>query len=266
MRIKESTDMASQFQVQDLVRETAGMKFFRAVDARGNKVAFTELKLDPDVCSRLGAVDVFDQAMARLRALDHEFLNRVVAGDLDRANGVIRVTGPWVEGTPLKEQKVEEREIRSLGRQFHSLLEDLGDYGNSIDFAPDHILTRRTDEGELQALFSIDLGRWFDDWAAGRPPGSGVSAVKEVRKLLEGLTVKQLQLPEKPREENPIPFVEEKSPALTSFEPPRDNRSGVILAWLGIAICLGVIIWATWQGRERLKDNPRKEVPVWKGR
>lgn len=258
--------MPNQFQVQNLVREAAGTTLFRVVDDAGKALALTRMELDADAVFRLRTAGVFDQALAKLQALEHEYLSRVLDGGQDEGDGMPWVTRMWVDGKPLSEQNVEEKEIRSLGKQFHNLLEDLGDYANAVDFDPGHILTLRSPDGELHSLFSIDYGRWFDDWAAGRPPGSGTNAVNEVRKLLEGLVVKQLQLPRKTRKESPIPFVEEKSPALTSYAPPGENRVAAILAWLGIAICLGAIAWLTWRGSERLKDNPRKEVPVWKGR
>ena len=134
------------------------------------------------------------------------------------------------------------------------------------DFHPDHILTVRTADDHLHALFSIDYGCWFDDWAGGRPPGAGRRARAEAGKLLEGLAVRQLQLPKKEPKRNPIPFVEERSPALMSYEPPREFWIARLMSWLGILISLGVIAWLTWQGMARMKEHPRKEIPVWKAR
>ena len=223
--------------------------------------------MDPHpAAGRLRTAGVFDQALAKLQSLNHVSLRKVIDGGQDDEDGCPWVTSRWMDGKPLSEQKVAEKEIRMLGKQFHALLEDLGEQANAVDFHPDHILTVRTPDDHLHALFSIDYGCWFDDWAGRRPPGAGRSATAEARKLLEGLAVRQLQLPKREPKRNPIPFVEERSPALTSYEPPREFWIGRLMSWMGILISLGVIAWLTWQGTARMKEHPRKEIPVWKAR
>ena len=256
--------MPSHFQVQDLVSQTSETLVYRALARDETPLVLSRLRLEGDAVGRLRAAGVFDQALGKLKSLNHAYLRKVIDGAQEDGEGYPWVTSLWMEGKPLSECRVEEKEIRMLGKQFHALLADLGDSANAVNFDPDQILTVRTPDDQLHALFSIDYGRWFDDWASGRSPGSGKSATAEVRKLLEGLAVRQLRLPKKERKQDPIPFVEERSPALTSYEPPREPWLGRVMVWLGILISLGVIAWLTWQGTSRTKENPRKEIPVWK--
>jgi hypothetical protein len=77
--------------------------------------------------------------------------------------------------------------------------------------------------------------------------------------LLERLAIKQLQLPKKKEETTPIPFVDERSPALQSFEPVKEAWSGRLLVWLILMGAVAVIGWLTIQGMERVRENPRAE-------
>lgn len=258
--------MPSPYQVQDLIDQNAESVVYRVLTKDGTPLSLTRLRLDPEAVERLRGPGVFAQAMEKLRSLNHGYLREVTDGGMDEVDGYPWVTSLWMEGKPLSERTVEEKEIRHLGTQFHTLLEDLGEAANAVDFEPSRILTARTADDRLHALFSIDYVRWFRDWASGYPPGSGRTATNEVRKLLEGLAIKQLQLPKAERPKTPIPFVEERSPALTSYQAPRERCLGRVLAWLGMFLSLGVIIWLTWQGEKREEENPRKEVSVWNGK
>jgi len=251
--------MANRFQVQDLVSQTADTVVYRALTKEGTALALTRLRLDSEAVESLRSPGVFEQALAGLRAIKHDHLRVVLDAGQDEVDGYPWLTSQWLEGKPLSELEVGEKEMRNLGEQIQSLVADLGEEVNALNFDPQQILTARGENGRLHALFTIDYLRWFKDWAAGYPPGAGRSATAEFRKLLEGLAAKQLRLPKKEREQPPIPFVEERSPALTSYDPPRESRLYSILTWLGLLLALGVILFFTWQGMKRMKENPRDE-------
>ncbi|MFT7301734.1 MAG: hypothetical protein ACI8UZ_000569 [Akkermansiaceae bacterium] len=261
----QTAAMPSPYQVQDLVDQNAESVVYRVLTKDGTPLSLTRLRLSPEAVESLRGPGVFDQAMGKLRSLNHGYLREVMDGGMDEVDGYPWVTSLWMDGKPLSERTVEEKEIRHLGEQFHGLLKDLGESANAVDFDPSRVLTARTTDDQLHALFSIDYVRWFRDWAAGYPPGAGRIATDEVRKLLEGLAIKQLQLPKVERPKTPIPFVEERSPALTSYQAPRERCLGRVLAWAGMLVSLAVIIWLTWKGEVREGENPRKEVPLWNG-
>ncbi len=102
-RIRKLLDKTSQFQVVDLVRETAGTTLSRAVDDAGTTVALTRLRLDSDAVLRLRTAGVFDQAVSRLQTLEHEYLSRVLDGGQNEADGMPWVTSLWIDGKPLSE-------------------------------------------------------------------------------------------------------------------------------------------------------------------
>ena len=81
-------------------------------------------------------------------------------------------------------------------------------------------------------------------------------AKEQVRQLLAGLAIKQLKLPKK-KETNPIPFVDERSPALRIAEPIRESWFGRLLICLCLIGALAAIGWLTVEGMGRVRENPR---------
>ena len=66
-------------------------------------------------------------------------------------------------------------------------------------------------------------------------------------------------LKKKKEETNPIPFVDERSPALQIHEPVQEPWFGRLLGWLLLIGALAVIGWLTVEGMGRVRENPRME-------
>ncbi|MDA7911380.1 hypothetical protein N9B30_04695, partial [Akkermansiaceae bacterium] len=91
-------------------------------------------------------------------------------------------------------------------------------------------------------------------------PGMNYDAKEQVRQLLASLAIKQLKLPKKKEETNPIPFVDERSPALRMNEPVGEPWFGRLLVWLCLIGALVAIGWLTVEGMGRVRENPRAAV------
>jgi len=249
--------MGSRFKVQDLVSQTSDSVVYRALDADGVPVFLTRLRLDPEAVEALREPGVFEEAVARLKAIKHPSLRKVVDAGQDEVDGYPWLMSRWLDGESLSERRVEDEEIGILGEQCCTLLDELGEAADVVNFDPKQVLTARTKDGKLHLLFAVDYPRWFRDWAAGYPPGVGRSAPREIRRLLEGMVAKQLQPPKKEVKGPAIPMVDERSPALTSYLPPQDRNWFAVLTWLGLLAVAGVIFFLTWEGMKRMEENPR---------
>jgi hypothetical protein len=73
------------------------------------------------------------------------------------------------------------------------------------------------------------------------------------------LAIKQLQLPKKKVEETPIPFVDDRSPALRTYESVKEPWFGRLLVWFLLLGAMAVITWLTVEGMGRVNENPRAE-------
>lgn len=255
--------MSHSYRVQALVAQNSEATVHRVVAKSGVEFVHTRLGLEPEVLAGLFGEGVFEKTLSRLKELECQDLRVVVDGGMDEEDGAPWVTSPWLEGKALSERKLTERDIRSLGEQCQRLRKALGKLANAVSFDSANILTVRTPDEQLHSLFTIDYARWFRDGAEGNPLGMGKSAAKEVRGLLKAVAIQQLKPAKKEREVTAIPFVEDRSPALTSYVPPQERWVLRVLTWAALVAALGVIIWLTWVGMNRGAENPRKEVPAW---
>ena len=249
--------MSSRFKVQDLVSQTTDTVIYRALDTDGTSVCLVRLRLDPEAVAALRKPGVFEAAAARLKTVQHPFLRKVIDVGQDEVDGYPWVISRWLNEKSLSDRKVTDQEIGSLGEQCCQLMDDLGDLADVVNFDPKQVLTARVEDGLLGGVFTIDYLDWFRDWAARYPPGTSGNAPKEIRRLLEGMVARQLQPPKKEVERPAIPMVDERSPALTSYQLPEGRPWGVILTWLSLLAVVGVIFFLTWQGMKRMEENPR---------
>lgn len=235
--------MASHYQVQDLIEETPSASVHRAVGKDGRVVFLTQARLEPGAREALMKPGMFAESLAKLRCLKFEYLREVIDGGMEDSG--LWIASHWLDAKPLSECATTEKDLQNLVKQFQDLLEYLGELAGAVDFNEKHILTMRSDEGGLACLFQIDYAQWFCDLAAGRIPGEERSGGDEAKGLITRLAIKQLQLPKVVRTADPIPFVDERSPALKVYPACREPWLGRIMFWGTLILGLAVIVWIT---------------------
>ncbi len=236
------------------------------VHVNGEDFLLKRLEMSPEEWAALLSAGVFDNALRQLQVLQHEQLRGVIDGGMQEDqedHGELWLRTRVLEGERLGDAKLEEREIKDLGMQCQNLMGDLGELASAVSFDPAQIGIIRLAGGEVRAFFEVDYLRWFRNAARGIPYWEGQNEAGAVRRLLEGLVVQQLRPPKKKRDEKPIPFVEDRSPALRAYESPREGKMLSLLSWLGLILALWVIIWLTSVGMTRMEENPRKEGRAW---
>ena len=181
--------------------------------------------------------------------VEHEHVRPVIDGGLDKVDQYPWVVSSWYDGKPLGERSISLRDIKNIGTQLKAVVADLGQLADVLSFEADEILTIRTPDQFLHVLFTVDYHGWFRDRAHGLPPGTGRDASVKARALLEGLVADKENEDREP-ELTRIPLVEERSPALSGYKPPRERYLGKVLTILGLLICLGGIVWLTMLGEE----------------
>ena len=242
--------MQDDYQLDDLTSQNADWVIYRVLGKDGSPFMLTRLRYDPGDVSALMKDGVFHLALEELKNLRHEVVRPVVDGGLDEVDHYPWVVSQWFDGKPLSSCKISLTDIKNIGAQLEAVVEDLGRKADVLNFEADEILTIRTPDDFLHVLFTIDYHCWFRDLARGLPPGSGRDAAREVRRLLEGLVDMQERRSQKPTD-TPIPLVEERSPALVEYKPPRERYFGKFLVVLALAACLAAIVWVTLQGQEK---------------
>ncbi len=235
--------MTSLFQTQDLIEETSSASVHRAVGKDGSALCLTQTRLKPEVREALMKPGVFEGALAKLRSLKFEYLQVVMDAGMEESGPW--VINQWLDAKALSECSASEKDLQNLAKQLQELLGYLGEFAGAVDLKEKHILTMRVVDGRLACLFQIDYSRWFSDCAAGRIPGEGRSARSEARELIKGLAIRQLQLPKVERKKDHIPFVDERSPALTSYPSYREPWLGRVMFWGTVIVGLLVIVWFT---------------------
>jgi len=240
--------MQSDYQLDDLVRQNADWVVYRVLAKDGTPFALTRLGLEAEDLSALSASGVFETALRELMTIKHEHLRPVMDGGVDKVDRYPWVVAGWFDGKPLSARTITLRDIKNIGTQLHTVVGDLGKLADVLCFDADEILTIRTPDDFLHVLFTLDYHCWFRDRAKGLPPGTGRDASVAARRLLEGLVASQ---PKQTPTKTPIPFIEERSPALSEYNPPRERYLGKVIAVLALLSCLGAIIWITLVGQEK---------------
>jgi len=240
--------MEKDYQLDDLVRQNADWVVYRVLAKDGAPFALTRLRLEAEDLEALSESGVFEPVLQELLALNHDYLRPVVDGGMDKVDRYPWVVASWFDGKPLSARTITLRDIKNIGTQLQEMVADLGTLADVLCFEADEILTIRTPDDFLHILFTIDYHCWFRDRARGLPPGTGRDASVAARRLLEGLVASQ---PKQTPTKTPIPFVEERSPALSGYNPPREHYLGKVIAILALLSCLGAIIWITLVGQEK---------------
>lgn len=225
----------------------------------GVRVLLTRMRMTPEEVVNLSGGAVFENALRDLGELESADLLEVMDGGLDKERGELWVKSRWRGGSPLLEEDLREGEIRALSRRSQILLEDLAEKARSVSFNPARIWILREVGGEASFSFTIDYLRWFRNAAAQRAYWEGEDEVAARDKLLEGLVIRQLKIPNKVGEKKPIPFRESRSPALSAYEVPRERWLAVVFLWLGFLFSIGLITGLTCAGVKRVEENPRME-------
>ena len=240
--------MQSDYQLDDLIRQNADWVVYRVLEKDGRPHALTRLRLEAGDLDSLTASGVFELALRELMALQHEHLRPVIDGGVDKVDRYPWVVASWFDGKPLSARSITLRDIKNIGTQLHAVVADLGEMADVLCFDADEILTIRTPDDFLHVLFTVDYHCWFRDRVRGLSPGTGRDASVAARRLLEGLVASQ---PKQTPTTTPIPFIEERSPALSEYNPPRDHYLGKVITILALISCLGAIVWFTLVGQEK---------------
>ena len=245
--------MTEKFQIQNLIEQSQTRTVHRVRGSDGTILRLTRILLDEDDREQLKRSQNLRGALAELKALRHSSLAEVLDCGLDE-KGIPWVMSRWEKGKLVSEIKIEEQEIQTVSKYANRLLNDFGRMAGVVNFDTAEIFF--SGENRESCVFQIDYFRWFSDIASGISPGMNYDAKEQVRQLLAGLAIKQLKLPKK-KETNPIPFVDERSPALRIAEPIRESWFGRLLIWLCLIGALAAIGWLTVEGMGRVRENPR---------
>lgn len=246
--------MQSDYSLDDLTKQNADLVVYRALAKDGTPFALTRMRFESEIVEVLASEGIFENALSELRELRHEHVRPVLEGGMDEVDHSPWVVSNWFDGKPLSARTISLRDIRNIGTQLHAVVADLGPRADVLCFEADEILTIRTPDDVLHVLFTIDYYCWFRDYGRGFPPGTGRDASAEARVLLEGLVTKQQRHPGTPAG-TPIPFVEERSPALQEYKAPRERYLGKVLLFLALLSSLGAIIFLTLLGEEKAAES-----------
>jgi len=248
--------MTAKFQIQNLIEQSQTRTVHRVRGSDGTVLRLTRILLDEDDREQLKRSRKLREALDDLKALRHPCLAEVLDCGLDE-KGIPWVMSRWEKGKLVSEVKIEEQEIQTVSKHANRLLNDFGPMAGVVKFDTAEIFF--SGEKRESCVFQIDYFRWFSDIAAGIGPGANYDCKEQVRQLLASLAIKQLKLPKKKEETNPIPFVDERSPALQIHEPVQEPWFGRLLGWLLLIGALAVIGWLTVEGMGRVRENPRME-------
>nr|MBR9809767.1 hypothetical protein [bacterium] len=246
--------MTAKFQIQNLIEQSQTRTVHRVRGSDGTILRLTRILLEEDDREHLKRSQNLRGALAELKALRHSSLTEVLDCGLDE-KGIPWVMSRWEKGKLVSEIKIEEREIQTVSKHANRLLNDFGRMAGVVNFDTAEIFF--SGESPESCVFQIDYFRWFSDIAAGISPGTNYDAKEQVRQLLASLAIKQLKFPKKKEETNPIPFVDERSPALRIHEPVGEPWFGRLLIWLCLIGALVAIGWLTVEGMRRVRENPR---------
>ena len=246
--------MTAKFQIQNLIEQSQTRTVHRVRGSDGTILRLTRILLEEDDRVHLKRSQNLRGALAELKALRHSSLTEVLDCGLDE-KGIPWVMSRWEKGKLVSEIKIEEREIQTVSKHANRLLNDFGRMAGVVNFDTAEIFF--SGESPESCVFQIDYFRWFSDIAAGISPGTNYDAKEQVRQLLASLAIKQLKFPKKKEETNPIPFVDERSPALRIHEPVGEPWFGRLLIWLCLIGALVAIGWLTVEGMRRVRENPR---------
>ena len=246
--------MTAKFQIQNLSEQSQTRTVHRVRGSDGTILRLTRIILEEDDREHLKRSQNLRGALAELKALRHSSLTEVLDCGLDE-KGIPWVMSRWEKGKLVSEIKIEEREIQTVSKHANRLLNDFGRMAGVVNFDTAEIFF--SGESPESCVFQIDYFRWFSDIAAGISPGTNYDAKEQVRQLLASLAIKQLKFPKKKEETNPIPFVDERSPALRIHEPVGEPWFGRLLIWLCLIGALVAIGWLTVEGMRRVRENPR---------
>jgi len=246
--------MTAKFQIQNLIEQSQTRTVHRVRGSDGTILRLTRIILEEDDREHLKRAQNLRGALAELKALRHSSLTEVLDCGLDE-KGIPWVMSRWEKGKLVSEIKIEEQEIQTVSKHANQLLNDFGRMAGVVNFETAEIFF--SGESPESCVFQIDYFRWFSDIAAGISPGTNYDAKEQVRQLLASLAIKQLKFPKKKEETNPIPFVDERSPALRIHEPVGEPWFGRLLIWLCLIGALVAIGWLTVEGMGRVRENPR---------
>ena len=155
------------------------------------------------------------------------------------------------------DREIEEQEIQTVSKHASRLLDDFGPVAGAVSFDTAEIFF--SGDKRENCNFQIDYFRWFADVAAGDVPGANCNGKEQLQQLLASLSIRQLKLPKKKEEKDPIPFVDDRSPALRTHEPVSERWFGRLVGWFFLIGALALIGWLTVEGMGRVKEYPRLE-------
>ena len=179
--------MKNDYQIQELVAQSAKMVVYLATDKEGQSYALTRLVLSDEMLESFLS-EQFDAALSQLMTLEHPCLRGVVDGGLDEVDNQPWVISQWWEGANLEDrladQQFGEPELKRLHGLAQVLIEKISPFAGAIAFQPNFIINTKAADGSTIETFTIDLFHWFDDWASGVSPGSSVDPNRKLANLV----------------------------------------------------------------------------------
>ena len=248
--------MTTRYQIQELIERSETRTIHQVQGDDGRSLWLTRVLLEEDERESLKRSPALWEALDALRSLRHPSLCEVIDCGVDD-EGIPWVMSGWQDGESVDEVKIEEAELRKVTEGAKGLLNDLGPVTGAVNFELGEIYFQGEDRE--RCVFRVDYVRWFSDIAGGAGPGANRDGEEEVSQLLRQLSMRQLQPAQKKEKLTPIPFVDDRSPALRTLAPVAEPWLVRLLTCLVVVACVAVIAWLTVEGMRRIEENPRKE-------
>ncbi|MGJ8698270.1 MAG: hypothetical protein ACSHYF_18260 [Verrucomicrobiaceae bacterium] len=178
----------SDYEIEELVSQTGKEVLYRAKIASGERVALRRLVLADEIKAVLDEA-TFEAALEELKGLDLPCLRGALDGGVDEVDGQPWIVTQWWDGEVLEDRLMEgsfdERDLRQMHGLAQVLIGKMGSRAGALSFAPKEVVRTVAGDGSAVETFTIDVVRWFEDWARGMDPGSGRDAQVELGKLVE---------------------------------------------------------------------------------
>ena len=244
--------MKNDYQIQELVAQSAKMVVYLATDKEGQSYALTRLLLSDEMLESFLS-EQFDVALSQLMTLEHPCLRGVVDGGLDEVDNQPWVISQWGEGANLEDrladQQFGEPELKRLHGLAQVLIEKISPFAGAITFQPNFIINTKAADGSTIETFTIDFFHWFDDWASGVSPGSSVDPNRKLANLVTLIQGPSISRPIFPTVIEP--------PAVTQLASAKS--SGLTCK---VLLIVGVLVTLVMGGLAFLKNRKPKEPEV----
>jgi hypothetical protein len=254
----------NDYQIQELVAQSANMVVYLVTDKEGQRHALTRLVLSEKRLENFLS-EQFEAAFAQLKTLEHPCLRGVMDGGLDEVDNQPWVVSQWWEGENLEDRLADQQfgdpELNRLHGLAQVLIEKIAPFAGAIAFQPNLIINTKAADGSSIETFTMDFFLWFDDWAAGVSPGSSVDPNRKLANLVTLIQGPPISRPIFPTVIEP--------PAVTRLASAKSTGStGTVLLVAGILLTLGLGGFAFLKNRKpkepevtSIEESEKKKAP-----